>query len=238
MHIYTTISPGEARKKAATYLNSLFAENTSTPLLLLTSGGSALDLLDEVDITHLGSHTTIAMLDDRYSTSQNINNFMTLQKKDFYGVALTLNLNFIESNVQNEETQDELAKRFEASLRDWHRANPKGRVIATLGIGEDAHTAGIMPYPKDKSFFDKTFINTDSWVVAYDAGKKSKYSKRVTTTIEYIRKHIGSAVAYVSGPRKKEGLQKAINSKSSLHEAPAAVIQKMKSIRLFTDIKL
>ncbi len=46
-----------------------------------------------------------------------------------------------------------LAQRMEKNLRAWKNQNPQGKIIATLGIGADGHTAGIFPFADNSSTF-------------------------------------------------------------------------------------
>ncbi len=238
MNVIYSPTSEQAIIAAGAHLTQLLEESKDKSILLLLSGGSAFELLDEINIKFLGSHITIAMLDERYSTNESVNNFSQLLDTDFYGVCLTLSVEFIETDVQGEETLEEYSNRFDAALRTWRMENPEGAVIATCGIGPDGHTAGIMPYPDDKSSFDSLFVNTDRWVAGYNAGDKNPHPGRATVTIPFIQHEIDSAVAYAAGENKRGALIRVIGEQGSLNDTPALVLNSIKNISLFTDIKL
>jgi len=52
---------------------------------------------------------------------------------------------------------EKLAHRYESSLFEWAKKHPEGKIIATMGIGFDGHTAGIMPYPENPETFARLF---------------------------------------------------------------------------------
>lgn len=238
MNVIYSPTSEQAIIAAGAHLTQLLEESKDKSILLLLSGGSAFELLDEINIKFLGSHITIAMLDERYSTDESVNNFSQLLDTDFYGVCLTLSVEFIETDVQGEETLAEYSDRLDAALRTWQTENPEGVVIATCGIGPDGHTAGIMPYPEDKSTFDSLFVDTNKWIVGYNAGDKNPHPDRATVTIPFIQHEIDSAVVYVAGESKREALVKVISEQGSLEETPALVLNSIKNLSLFTNIKL
>ncbi len=238
MNVIYSPTSEQAIIAAGAHLTQLLEDNKDRSILLLLSGGSAFELLDEINIKFLGSHITIAMLDERYSTDESVNNFSQLLDTDFYGVCLTLSVKFIETDVQGEETLDEYSDRFDSSLKNWRAENPEGVVIATCGIGPDGHTAGIMPYPEDKNTFDNLFVDTDRWIVGYNAEGKNEYPKRATVTIPFMRDEIDSAIVYAAGESKRGALVRVISEQGSLNETPALVLNSIKNLSLFTDIKL
>jgi len=247
-----------AAAAAGEALNQLLADNAEKPVLLLLSAGSALGLLDYVSAKSIGEHLTVAMLDERFSTDEKINNFEQLQKTDFYAVAFGAEANFfgslpriipqgavrgtpriipqgaIRGVPRPGETMDGLAQRMEKNLRTWKTENPRGKIIATFGMGSDGHTAGIFPFA-DKKKFDKLF-SSDNWMVAYDAGDKHQYHLRVTATLTFI-KLVDIGIACVCGPDKKDKLNELISGKPAVNELPAAAWHEIKNVKIFTDLK-
>ncbi len=120
----------------------------------------------------------------------------------------------------------------EKNLRDW-----RGRIVITLGIGPDGHTAGIMPFPEDPQKFQKLFDDPDHWVVSYDAAEKNAYPNRTTVTLPFLRR-VDHAVVFVCGKEKQRALEKTLAQKGSLPQTPARIIREMGKIDLFTDIDL
>lgn len=225
----------ELGQSARTALSSLLADNYRRPILLLCSGGSAFELLHGIPKETLGPHITIGTLDERYSTDETINNFAQLQKTDFYKTAIRAGAHIIDTRPNEEETIDELARRFEHELRVWRTSNPDGVIIATQGIGPDGHTAGIMPFPEDPARFRELFESPNVWVYGYDAGEKNQYPLRATTTITFLKK-IDHSIVYCVGENKREALSRVFSKEGTHAETPARILREMKNVVIFTDI--
>src|SRR4051812_45524273 len=84
----------EAIAAAGEELNRLLASYKTVPVLLLLSGGSALFMLDYVSKNNTGEFLTISMLDERFSEDKEVNNFLQMQKMDFYSFALETETSF------------------------------------------------------------------------------------------------------------------------------------------------
>ena len=237
MEIFKNKDSAAVIHQAKESLNDELAKTDDSAILLLLSGGSTLKLLPDINTKLFGPRLTISILDERYSKEPNINNFAQLQNILFYKEALQKGSFFIDTKVTDEETLEGLAQRFEATLRNWKKANPQGKIIATQGIGADGHTAGIMPYPENPDLFKNLFEDKEKWVVGYDATlSKNQYPLRVTTTFPFLRSIIDVTIVYIAGEEKKAALQKVMSEDGSLAETPARIIKEMKSVRLFSDI--
>ena len=230
-------------KEAATAkLNEVLkrAHDTSEPVLLMLSGGSSLELLGGLSETAFGPSTTVTVLDERYSYDPKENNMAQITDTDFYKRISSTGTQFIDTRVQDGETQEQLAERFNNALLSWRHKNPTGMIIATTGIGPDGHISGMMPFPEDPDKFKELFDDHDAThlVVAYDAGDKNPYPKRVTTTMNLMRK-IHTAIAYVVGESKREALGKFEAREGSLAQTPSRILNEMPGkAYLYTDIKL
>lgn len=227
-----------APQKAGVALSDIIAESGNNNILLMLSGGSAFLLLEFIDPTSLGKHVTISVLDERFSTSSNISNFAQLKDTLFYTTAKERGCHFIDSQSKSSDTLESLRNRFEKAVLEWREKNEHGLIIATLGIGEDMHIAGTMPYPENEMLFKSLFENTDELFVGYDAGEKNKYPLRITPTNNFLRNYIDRALVYVVGISKKEPLSRTLMTKDFLHCAPSRIIHEMKAVTLLTDIEL
>lgn len=219
-------------REAAKALNKKLAESQDKEVLFLSSGGSSLALLDHIDASLFGPTSTVSVLDERYSTDPTINNFAQLTKTEFYGKTLKNGCRFIDTRPKANESIDDVANRFENALKDWLKKGA-GVIIATVGVGPDAHTAGMMPYPEDKAYFESMF-DDDCLVRGYDAGKKSPYPLRVTTTMPLLRK-IDFAVTLMKGGDKKEALARLKSDKGYLHESPCRIIREIPNAEIFIE---
>ena len=193
-------------------------------------------LLEDVDPAHFGPGSSIAVLDERYSSDATVNNFAQLEKTAFYERVREKGTNFIDTKVRAGKSMGDLARRFENDLRDWV-ARTKGTIIATVGVGPDEHTSGIMPYPEDPQFFETTFNDDARWIAAYDAGAKSPHRMRVTTTLPFLRK-IDSAIIFATGDAKKSAFEKMLAERGSLAESPCRIWREIPGTELYTDIRL
>lgn len=237
MQIITCKSEKIAKKKSAERLNHLLAKSfqKKTNTLLLLSGGSALSFLKSIKTKYLGEYLTISVLDERYSQDPKVNNFAQIKTTSFYKSAKRSNCTFFDTTLDN-KTAFEMAKEFEAFLRTWLAKNPKGTILATLGLGEDGHTAGIMPFPNNEKDFEMLFLS-ERLAVFYDAEEKNKYPLRITTTLTFFEK-INHAVCLVLGEKKKNALTDIISSKKDYNKIPGLVLQRIKDLQIFTDIDL
>ena len=225
-------------QKAGEVLSDMLKEGQENNILLMLSGGSASGLLAFIDPALLGSRITISVLDERFSTDPAINNFAQLKQTSFYSSASEQGCDFIDTQAQSSDNLENLKNRFEKAIAAWRRRHEHGFIIATLGIGEDMHIAGTMPYPEDETLFKNLFENTGNIFVGYDTGGKNKYPLRITPTNHFLRNGIDCALVYVAGESKKQPLIRTLMTKEFLHCVPARIIHEMKAVTLVTDIKL
>lgn len=225
----------EAAIHAGFALNKLLEDNKDQSVLLLLSGGSAFSLLDSLNPENFSEQTTISVLDERFSSDPKISNFAQLQKTDFYKEVLHANTSFFGTQPKPGETKEQVTARMEKNLRDWKKNNKDGKIFATLGMGTDGHTAGIMPFPESPDEFKKLFEN-EAWAVAYNAGNKNQFSDRITTTVTFL-KQIDASVAYIVGKNKKEAFGRLLQKSDSLPALPALVFYEIKNLQIFTDLQ-
>ena len=223
--------------KAALALNTHFKEASNKPFIFLMSGGSSLALLDLINTSYFNKNSTIVVSDERFSNDPAVNNLAQIEKTIFYKAVTKNGASVIDSKPKENESLEELGIRFDALLKEWVRNNPTGIIIASAGIGPDAHTTGIMPYPENSDFFDKTFDDSSLWAVAYDAKNKNQYNWRITITLPFIRK-INHAVIFASGDSKKNALTKLLSKNGTLNEGPCRIWRELKDVQLFTDQKI
>jgi len=236
MEIYKAKNKDDAARKAIQMVNACLREAKKNPVLLMVSGGSAFNLLHGINAKNLGKHITISVLDERFSEDPKISNFVQLAGTEFYRKAGERGVSFIDTRPRAGETVEELAKRFEKGLREWRERNSGGKVIITQGVGEDGHTAGIMPYPENPKLFKRLFDDSSTWVVGYDAGEKNEYALRVTITHPFLRDVVDHSIIYAVGEGKREALRRVFLKEGTLWETPARIIHEMKDVKLFTDV--
>lgn len=240
MKINTLPDAQSALSAAALKFTQLLAKynQEDRPILLLLSGGSAFSLLNEVNSDELNENITIGVLDERFSDDPSINNFLQLAETGFFSRAKHKNCSFIDTRPFPHETPAELASRFESELMKWKGTNRRGRIIITQGIGEDGHTAGILPFRPDSKKFRRLF-DSGKFVVSYDATEieNNKFPLRVTTTLDFL-KRVNNSIVFVAGESKRNALEETLKARGSLERTPARIIHAMKGVSIFTDLKV
>lgn len=233
MEIHHQTSPEAAAAEAGEYLNAFLTEHKSQPVLLLLSGGSALNLLNYVGAGAVGENLTISVLDERFSQDPAINNFAQIQTTQFYSDALAAGCSFFGTLPRNGETEAELAARWQDNLGSWEKENPTGLIAATFGLGSDGHTAGIFPFPENPAEFSQLF-ESENLVVAYKALDKHQFPDRLTATLTFIDK-IDAGFAYACGNDKLRALQDVLTGQKPISDLPGKAWLKIKQLDIFTD---
>jgi len=234
MEIKRFDSKTEAAAAAGEALNQLLLDSKNSPVLLALSAGSSFEILDYISPSALGDNLTATMLDERFSPTPDDNNFVQLQKLDFYALALEKEVNFIGTLPRKGELRADMAARFQISLETWKKNHPDGKIFATFGMGADGHTAGIFPYPEDLQFFSQNFKNSE-WVISYSPAGKTPYPNRVTSTFSFF-KLVDEAIMFVCGENKRPAFEKLIKGSEQAHALPSVGIFNTKHFQIFTDI--
>jgi 6-phosphogluconolactonase/glucosamine-6-phosphate isomerase/deaminase len=218
--------------ETAKAISAILEKEQGKDTLLMLAGGSAFAVYDAILPQWLSNHVTIVMTDDRFSREMDINNSHLLQATDFYNESINADAYYISTEVWNEQTPEELAKRFEYGLRQWRKEFPDGVVVAVFGMGGDGHIAGMIPSEN----FLELFENKEKWVVGYST-PNNEYHERITITMPFIRKHVDYVVAFISGEKKRIAFERLIAEEGSLEETPARILRELKNVEVFTDLK-
>lgn len=232
LHLHTTPTP---LKDAAAALNDLLRNAKSAEgTLLLLSGGSALSLVEHLDTSLLGPWVTLTMLDERWTYNEADSNFAQLTALPLWHDALTAGVSYIDPRPQRPEDLTDTAKRFDLALKHWHIRHRTGSVIATMGIGADGHTAGILPLPSDPATFETLFLHTHTCVRGYRR-HGAEHPARMTVTLTYLQRHVSSAIVYAIGEGKRKALDRLQSENGTLAETPARILRNMRLAKLYTD---
>lgn len=227
---------GKVAAAAGGIFSSLVRGVRGQPVLCLFSGGSALLILDHLDVSFFGKNVTMSMLDERWSRDPAVNNFLKFSALSFYRRAAAAGAYFIETVPRAGETLKEFGDRCQSALRAWADTHPGGKVFATFGVGEDGHTAGIMPFPEDPKKFSALFERADRFVAVYDAGPKSSFPLRATVTFSFLRTNLAGGVLFVRGEGKHATLGRLLAPEGTLAETPSRILRELPNITLCTDI--
>jgi 6-phosphogluconolactonase/glucosamine-6-phosphate isomerase/deaminase len=238
MEIYRAKNSETAKKKASKELQSILEENKDTAVLFLSSGGSALSLLEDIELKN-ADNLTISVLDERYTFKGDESNFVNLAKTNFMKSTLESGAKIIDSRPEDGESLEDAAIQFEQALKVWRVRHPEGKIIVTMGVGSDGHTAGIFPFPDEEEPFHQAFLNPERFVFGYEVPPEaSEFTKRMTTTMSFLTTEVDVAVVYIAGSEKKEALMNIEKEKGSLNVTPSLILNKMKKVFVYTDIEL
>ena len=234
--LHTSESPMD---EAGAALKKTLLEHEGKHILLLFSGGSALALINYLHSDLLSSYHTISVLDERYSFDDDDWNFSKLEHSSLLAHATQNGVHLIDPRPHENETLEETAKRFDLALKHWHVIHRDGIVIATMGVGPEGHTAGILPIPENTPAFTKLFLDDKKCAVGYEVHpEKNPYTKRITTTITYLTRHVEHAIVFASGVPKRDILRSIVQGEGDVASVPAMVLQQMKRVDLYTDLSL
>lgn len=215
---------------AARKLQQTLERYKASPVLLLVSGGSWLSVLDLLPLQLCSLQLTLGVLDERYDTNPANNNFALLMRTTFFATAKSCGVDVIDTRVQFDEGAAELAARYTQTIHAWQKDNPDGVIVATLGMGADGHTAGIMPG------YVAALSEDSVYALAYTVPTTvNPFPVRVTVTPYFLRTQVTAAVAYVAGPHKCTLLQLVRQSKIRVEAAPARLWHDMSRVTVVTD---
>jgi len=235
MEIFHAKTQTDAAEAAGEAVNDFIRKHKKNDILLLLSGGSALEMTDYIDPELLDENVTVSVADERFSANSEVNNFSLLQNTSFYEFAREKDASFIGTLPRPGETLLQISQRYEKALRAWSQKNPWGKIIAVLGMGSDGHTAGIFPVPNDEIRFNQLFLS-ENWVTGYDNGGQKLPRERFTITFSFFG-HIDRGIIFLAGKEKKSALADVLKNHSKPHILPALGWYKIKSAEIFTDIE-
>lgn len=216
---------------ASRELNKVLAVYTKQPVLLMLSGGSALAILENIDVSFLGPHITITTLDERFSTNTNINNFAQITKTGFYKKAMEQGVQTIETTIESNATLQETGENFNTKLHHWVESHKNNVIIATMGVGSDGHTAGIFPHQLNLN------LDITNWVISYKVPPETnQYTMRITTTPIFLKTQITKAICLITGKEKRTVLDAIQSTNCNPEDMPACIMKDMPSVTIITDI--
>lgn len=241
MDVRTFASTEEATKKAMRALaDALHAPDM--PVLLCASGGSALALLEKTapfaDVEN--ADLSITPLDERYTVAGAHQNTAQLEHAPYVARQIKAGCDYFRPAPAPGESLMQAAHRYETFLREWKKKNANGKIVATLGIGADGHTAGILPFMQRGSFLE-LFVLTNDWVRGYRHPETANpYPERITPTIPFLLHEVDQIIAYAVSREKCAGAvgQLVQGSDEELHRFPALLLEEHPRAVLFTDCQV
>ena len=201
-------------------------------VLFLSSGGSALAVLDRIDEDVIGPYLTIGIFDERYDPTNRTSNYAALRKTRFFTRAVSRGCRLIDTRTGQGQTQEELADTYEQELRSWRAQHPRGAIMATMGIAAGGLTAGIIPFPDDPEMFHSLF-ESDRWITSYDATGRDPFPKRITTTFTFLR-YVDLVGVFLVGKEKGQMFHDLLGGDDRA-EMPGRIILTLPRGAIYTD---
>jgi len=229
MKIHTSSEP---LKETAKALSDTLEKYKNTDVLLLLAGGSALQVLDEVDTSFINEYTTIMMMDERFTADAKNNNFLQMTKTFFYTKLTNTQCSFLPTVPEENESHDDFSNRIEKDLATYLETHPNCTVVALFGIGPDGHTGAIFPMTHEE-FIDTYGQGNLYTKVVYP---KNPFVNRSSITPKFIKRYITQSLVYAVGEAKLPVLS-TITDPYELHEMPAHIHELIES-SLYTDSRL
>lgn len=219
----------DTMKETAAALSLELETHKNSDVLLLLAGGSALDVLEYVDASTINEYTTIMMMDERFSTSPEENNYLQMGSSSFFTNITKNGAYTIPTVPEAGEDLVSFADIINNTLHTYLSEHPEAKVVALFGIGADGHTAGI--FPMNNQLFVDTYGQGELYVPVTNA--PVPFIQRSSITPKFIMQHIDTSFVYAVGEEKAPILT-TMHNPYELHELPAYLHTQIES-KLFTD---
>lgn len=197
--------------------------NSGQKVLWLVAGGSCIPAQTQAmaQLCRIASNTiqnlTILPVDERFGVYGHENSNSAQMRAAGFEPGDATWYDVLENNLPMSETishYTELAENAFATATT---------VVATLGMGPDAHTAGVLPG-------SPPVTDTTSTVVGYSW---SDY-ERITLGIPMLLK-IDSAFLLAYGEAKKEALERLRKNEEPVEELPAKILYDISDVTVYND---
>lgn len=221
----------------------LHQELQTSPVFLLLSGGSAISLYLPIFRALIAQQAplhqlTLSLMDERFVPKRNLDsNEQQIMESGVIGLLLPLGVKWVGMLDDQKTTGAERAKNISEQFDSILSTTPT--VIAIAGMGEDGHTAGILP-TKDHSPNKELLTESQANVVFYivnTADSNNPYKQRLTTTSYFFTK-IDKVFVYATGEKKQSALETFIAGTEPIHICPAIALRYSKAtVEVLTDLE-
>ncbi|MBP7857803.1 MAG: 6-phosphogluconolactonase [Candidatus Saccharimonadales bacterium] len=192
-------------------------------VLWLTSGGSATTVQVEImkhlreDASDWLGNLTILPVDERYGEYGHENSNSTQIREAGFEPGDATWYDVLKNNLPMPETVSYYAELAENAFAT------ATVVVATLGMGPDAHTAGILPG-------SPAVTDTTSTVVGYSWSDYERMTLGIPTLLK-----INSAFLLAYGEAKKEALERLRKNEEPVEELPAKILYDISDVTVYND---
>lgn len=222
-HISTTPA-----KDAGEHISKLIRE-AGTDVLVLLSGGSALDVFEYIQVDKSECRTIFMMGDERVTGEVDTNNYSQLKTR--YSSHPLIN-DVLDTSARKEETPEFFATRIQKLVLENISKLTNVKIILLLGVGRDGHTAGIFPLPEDT--FRETYKEDVMYAPVHH--KTLTIDSRASFTPSWILSNVDDVFGYITTEAKKQILDELMNESKEIHERPAELLKIHKNSFIYTDI--
>lgn len=209
-------------EEAAQHVGATLARVLETgPVLWLISGGSSVKIeiaaMAHVSNT-LSANLTIMPVDERFGPYDHTSSNSAAMRTAGFDPKQAMWIDILSDNPSIDEATARLAAYLSESVAK------ESTIVATLGIGSDGHTAGILP--------GSIGVHSPELAVWYHADDY----ERITLTASALRDHCDYAFVSAFSEGKKHALESIIAaSDDTIDTIPALVLNELNRATLFTD---
>lgn len=231
--------------KAGEFLAGLLQQHSQEKVLLMLSGGSSVRLYSSIKYQVSGiryNNLVLGQIDERFQPGKTFSiQHLTYNKKqtNSYQIDKTGLWEWCKEKgipchlISQEGTLDSSADEYNRTMEKLF--NECTYKIAVLGIGEDGHTAGLLPHYR--SLWD-----IKKYVAGYE--NVGKFPKRISIT-PYGLKQLDQAVVVASGEKKlsvinqitnyESRITNQVNQKNALDDFPAKILNEIPRVDIFSE---
>lgn len=197
--------------------------------LMLLSGGSVVSLYPSISeyIKFQTPQMALGLVDERFQPlNKEDMNATVISQTGLWDCAISAKVPY--HVIGQEGPLERVALTYNTVVTKLFEEYP--HKIAILGIGEDSHTAGLLPgYQKG---WDR-----DRYVVGYR--NEGRFPQRISLTPDALRK-LDYALVIAMGEKKREALTNIMLSenKANINIYPGAILQSCKKVDIYTDLDL
>lgn len=226
--LHHTENPAE---EAGGALSKLLLMYQRSPILLLLSGGSEIDVLLHTNFKGDSSHVTITVADERCTRHNEERNYPLIETTGFIQEMKKQGAHFLSPEMNPAYSPEEIADEMEHHVKAWVSEHPNGQVIALLGIGKDGHIGGIIPPLSEEE------TTTERWFIAHRVPPSSNaFTSRVSVSFYFLEHIVSHTIVHISGEEKRAVYEKFIVDTLPRNTFPAHELYAMNDVHLYTEL--
>ncbi|HEY1646183.1 MAG TPA: 6-phosphogluconolactonase [Candidatus Saccharimonadales bacterium] len=187
-------------------------------LWLLTGGSNVqitVNVLDQLEDS-LTCNLNILLADERYGPAGHPDSNYTKLVRAGLNLKQATFPDVLAGDLDPEETVKKYTELFN-SYKDQSKT-----VIAQLGIGEDGHIAGVLPFSPG--------VSSSETIVYFEASD----FKRLTLSLNAL-KEVNMSLIFCFGSNKSQALKRLAGGQESLEALPSLILKQMPEVTVYND---